>query len=373
VVFQFVASIGLLTGTVVVFKQLKFMQNHDLGFSKEQLIVIERPAEMEQDYAMNLSKMNSFKERLRGENHIESVTGSSIIPGRNILRGLAMRWKDSEIVESIEGVEIDHYFFSTYKMRFVAGNDFNKEETVSAKSIILNQSAVKTFGIKNAQAAIGQEILMFNSQPYRVVGVIEDYHHESLRMRRDPMYFILNHWIDNYVTLKISAFDLENPLAKTKEIYQEIFEGNPFEYFFLDQYFEQQYHADQQFDKVFRLFSGLAIFLACLGLLGLSAYTVRQRTREIGIRKVLGATVSDVLLLISKTYIGLILLAGIISIPISFFLLSGWLADFAYSINLRSIFFLIPIIITLILALVSVGLQTIKAANADPVDSLRYE
>ena len=214
---------------------------------------------------------------------------------------------------------------------------------------------------------------MFNSQPYRVVGVIEDYHHESLRMRRDPMYFILNHWIDNYVTLKISAFDLENSLAKTKEIYQEIFEGNPFEYFFLDQYFEQQYHADQQFDKVFRLFSGLAIFLACLGLLGLSAYTVRQRTSEIGIRKVLGATVTDVLLLISKTYIGLILLAGIISIPISFFLLSGWLADFAYSINLRSILFLIPIIITLILALVSVGFQTIKAANADPVDSLRYE
>jgi len=373
VVFQFVASIGLLTGTVVVYKQLQFMQNHDLGFDKEQLLIIERPADMDQKYSLNLVKMNSFKETLRGENQIASVSGSSIIPGRNILRGLAMRWKNSDRVESIEGVEVDHYFFSTYKMRFAAGNDFNKEETISAKSIILNQSAIKTFGIKNDQAAIGQEILMFNSQPYQVIGVIEDYYHESLRMKRDPMYFILNPWIDNYVTLKVSSADLENTLAKTKEIYQEIFKGNPFEYFFLDQYFEQQYHADQQFDKVFRLFSGLSIFLACLGLLGLSAYTVRQRTSEIGIRKVLGATVYDILMLISKTYIGLILLAGIISIPISYFLLNGWLADFAYSINLRSILFLIPIIITLLLALVSVGFQTIKAANADPVDSLRYE
>jgi putative ABC transport system permease protein len=227
-------------------------------------------------------------------------------------------------------------------------------------------------GFKNPEEALNEQIF-FWGDTFNIIGVLKDYHQESLKKDFEPLIFRLTPDARNFYSVKVKTSNMQDVIQKAESAWDLAFRGNPFEYFFLDDYYNEQYKADQQFGKVFSLFSLLAIFIACLGLFGLSSYTVVQRTKEIGIRKVLGATVHQVILLLCKDYIFLIIIAVGISVPISWYVMNNWLNDFAYRISLDWWIFALPSLVVIFIALMTITSHTFKAASTNPATSLRYE
>ena len=240
----------------------------------------------------------------------------------------------------------------------------------------MNEQAAKLMGFANPQAAIGQPMVWKerpDSEGFKIIGVVKNFHHLGLKSRYDPILLTLDHEFDAFYSCKVKARDISKTIAQLKQTYESFFPGNPFDYFFLDEFFNQQYQADQQFGQVFGLFAGLAILVACLGLLGLSSFATTQRTKEIGVRKVLGASVSNLLLLLSKDFIKLVLLANLVAWPLTYWGIGQWLDNYAFRIDVSWWLFVLPGLLVLLIALLTVSYQTIKTARANPVKTLRYE
>jgi putative ABC transport system permease protein len=267
---------------------------------------------------------------------------------------------------------VDYDFLPAYDLKLTAGRNFSKDFRTDNKAILVNERAADLLGFKNAPDALGGKIRK-GGDTLTIVGVVTNYHHQGLQKTINPMLIQLNPAARNYYSIKIGAGDLPATIASIQKSWDRFFPNDPFEYFFLDESFNEQYKADTRFGSVFGLFATLAILIACFGLLGLSAYNVLQRTKEIGIRKVLGATVQQLIVLLSKEFFYLVLVALVIAIPLTGWIMTLWLQDFAYRISIQWWVFGLAGIMAIGIALLTVGLQALKAALNNPVKSLRTE
>ncbi|MEO0331886.1 MAG: FtsX-like permease family protein, partial [Bacteroidota bacterium] len=377
VVFQFTTCLALISATFSIDRQLTFMQKRDIGMDISQMLVLPNPDVVDSTFAQ---KVSFFKQALSGKVGILSVASSSQVPGNaeDLIKGGLRR------AESTDEEGVNHYswristeFATTYDLRFLAGRNFSEAYGNEQQHIIINKKAADILGFADADEAINQEVRMNQrDQPVTVVGVIDNFNMRSLKAAYDPMVFFLdNEGGFGYYAVKIQAKETDYTaiLTEVEQTWKEAFPGNPFDYFFLDDYFNAQYSAEERFGNVFGIFALLTIFIACLGLFGLSSIATIQRTKEIGIRKVLGASVQSLLLLLSTEYVYLILIATAIAIPIANYLITDWLQSFAYRIEVNTWLYLWPVIITLLIALLTISTQTLKAAYRNPVDSLRNE
>jgi putative ABC transport system permease protein len=267
---------------------------------------------------------------------------------------------------------IDYDFIPAYDLRLVAGRNFSRQYPTDEKAAIINETALTQLGFKNAAEALNGRIAP-GRDTLHIIGVLADYHHQGLQKAINPMLILPTPDIRNYYSIKLSTANPRETIAAIKKTWDRYFPQDPFNYFFLDESFNQQYKADTRFGATFGLFASLAIIIACFGLLGLSAYNVLQRTREIGIRKVLGATEQSLVVLLSKEFGWLVLISLTIAIPLSWYVMHSWLQDYAYRISIEWWVFALGGILALAIALLTVGFQAARAAMANPIKSLRIE
>jgi putative ABC transport system permease protein len=374
VVVQFIASVSLIAGTLIVYQQLQFMQHRDLGIDIHKTLVIHAPGVVT-DNRLYPSQFNSFKNEMLRHRAVRKMTGSSEIPGNLIYwttRATKLGEGEQNSGTIMYRMGIDSDFFDTYGNKVIAGRGFAQEFTGDSSSVILNRKAVEVLGFKNPERAVGG-LVSIGGDTLMVVGVVENYHQEGLKSDFRQTAFSLAPRDQSYYSLKIETENTAEILDYAKEKYAAIFPGNPFDYFFLDSFFNRQYKNDLQFGQVFGFFALLAIFVASLGLFGLASFTATQRTKEIGIRKVLGSTVQAIFLLLSKDFLQLVFISNIIAIPLVWLLMDNWLSTFAFRINIGVWVFALAAFLTTLIALVTVSFQALKAAIANPVQSLRYE
>jgi putative ABC transport system permease protein len=370
VIVQFTISIVLIIGTIVISNQLLFMKNTALGFDKERILIIAISDES------TVESLAPFKEELRNHPAIINVTASSHVPGQTtyynpfLPEGFTrdqMPWMGQ--------LNVDPDFIPTLGIELLAGRNFSSElKTDQTRSVIINETAAKRFGWDNP---VGKTIGTFASSTAMlkttVIGVIKDFHIESLHREIGPLLITNNpEWL-NTLSVRIAPNNIPETLGFLSEKWRQHNPLRPFRYFFLDDSFDAQYRADERLSTIFSYFSILAIFIACLGLFGLASYTAEQRTKEIGIRKVLGATLSGIVKLLTKEFSKWVLAANIVAWPIAYFAMRKWLQGFAYRTNIEFHTFFLSALIALAIALLTVSYQALRAAKADPVNSLRYE
>ena len=260
----------------------------------------------------------------------------------------------------------------TYGLKLIAGRIFSKSFGTDDSAVIFNRKAIEQLGFNKPEEALNKRI-DFWGRRYTIVGVTENFHQQSLHEAYEPLILRLIADVNGYLSVKTDAAQASKTIGLVKAEWNKFFPGNTFEYFFLDDHFNDQYKADQRFGQVFGLFTGLAILVACMGLFGLASFTTLQRTKEIGIRKVLGASVISILKLLYREFAFLLLIAFVIAIPLAWFTTSNWLQGYAFRINIHWLYFVFPFIFMVAIALITVSFQSIKAAIANPVKSLRTE
>ena len=377
VIGQFGITVALMIGSFVVYRQINFMNKTSLGFNMDQLVIIRPPVLTKWDSTF-INKTNQFKEEVKKLALVKGAATSWSVPGGELGRSFNVRQADSGSTarNTVRHTGIDYDFLPLYEVKLISGRNFlpsdHNEDFTKLHNIIINQSASNILGFSSPDAALGRRIVR-GDMTWDIVGVVADYHQKSLRYPLEPIIFFPAYGTFSDISIKISSADVSKTLSAIKGIYDKFFPGNLFDYVFLDDRFNRQYKNEQLFGKVFGLFACFAIFIACLGLFGLSLFATMQRTKEIGVRKVLGASVSNILLLLSRDFLKLIMVANIIAFPVAWWIMHNWLQDFAYRTNLSWWIFLSAAIIALIIAIVTIGLQTIKASMANPVKSLRTE
>ncbi len=372
VVVQFICSITLIVGTFTVYKQLRFMQDQSLGVNIDQTLILQAPNVIDSTYQQ---KFQVFKQQIEQYPEVVGITASSEVPGRQPgwNAGGIRRLSQSETeAKQYRIIMMEHDFIPMYGLEVIAGRAFSSEVTNEPDNVMLNESAYRLMGFRKPEDALDDHIF-FWGDTFRIVGVVKDYHQESLKKAYEPLIFRYETAPGGLYSIKFNPDNVRQSVANFEEKWKALFPGNPFIHYFLDDHYNQQYQADQQFGKVFGIFSSLAIFIACLGLFGLSSLTATQRTKEIGVRKVLGASVSGIIALVSKDYILLMLGAIVIAIPLAWWIMNNWLTDFAYRIPLAWWIFAIPTILVVGIALFTVSIHTLKAARTNPSKSLRYE
>jgi putative ABC transport system permease protein len=373
VVGQFVASVAMIAGTVIVYQQLRYMRSQDLGMNIEQTLVLNGP-EIFTDDSTYLSAYRAFQQDLLRVPGVQQVAASSEIPGSLIYwtnggRGVRQP-RESNSILYLMGVNED--FLPTYDIKLLAGRNYGTDYGLDGSSIILNETACQAFGLGSAEAAIGQQVIK-GGDTLRVVGVIVDYHQQSLKKAHIPIALVHQPETRSYYSVKLASKDVSETLAQVEAAYQAQFPGNPVVYRFLDDFFDQQYRAEQRFGMVFTLFAGLAIAVACLGLIGLSMFTAAQRRKEVSIRKVLGSSVQSIFLLLSREFFFLILLANVMAVLLVWWPMEQWLAGFAFRIELQWWMFALAAGITMLIAMATVSWQALRAAHTNPAEVLRSE
>ncbi|MCC8426519.1 ABC transporter permease [Mucilaginibacter sp. UR6-11] len=372
VVFQFAASIFLLIGALTVYKQIDFMQNQKLGVNIDQTVVIRSPLIQVDSLRRD---MHIFKETALALPSVKSITVSSDVPGSQVStnRGrLRMVGQSENSSVQARVITTDYDFLKNYGIKIIAGRDYSPQYPGDEETLIVNRSAAVLFGYNKPQDIIGKQMI-FGGGPHTIIGVTEDFHQQSLRDKYDAIIFDFSSWANGNVSVKINANNAAQTIAALKANWARYFPGDPFDYYFLDNHFNEQYKTDQRFGRVFGIFTLIAIFVACLGLFGLVSYTIVQRTKEIGIRKVLGATVNSILQLLYKDFALLILLAFLVSAPSAWYAIHQWLNNYAFRIDISPLFFLLPFAIVVIIAFATVSWLSVKAALMNPVKSLKTE
>jgi putative ABC transport system permease protein len=377
VIGQFAITIALIIGSFVVYTQMNFLNKQQLGINLSQMLVIKPPLLTNWDSTF-IDKENSFKNELKQLPHVK---GASVI-GRTVGDELSRAFnvhradKNMESKSTMRRVSIDADFAAVFDVKIASGRnftntDFNPDFN-KLHNIILNEMAATQLGYTSAEDAVGKQVTLFGRN-WDVIGVINNFHQKSLRYPMEPTLFMPSYGTDNPVCLKVDTKDVASTITAVKAKYDAFFPGNFFDYYFLDEKFNRQYSDDQLFGKVFAIFAGFAIFIACLGLLGLSLFSTMQRTKEIGVRKVLGASVKNIVMLLSKDFVRLVLIAFILASPAAYFIMHSWLQDFAYRVDISMWVFIIAGLLSVSIALGTISFQAIRAAVANPVKSLRSE
>jgi putative ABC transport system permease protein len=370
VVFQFAASVVLISGSIVVYQQLNYMRQQDLGVDIHRTLVFRAPSVTDSLYEQRAASFKTESLRVPG---VSSMSGATSIPGDEIFWANSIRRLTGGPGSGISGytVGIDHDYIPAFGMTLAAGRNFDREHTGDKKSIILNQAMVEALDFESPAAAIGQPVIQGDT--FQIVGVLENFHQMSLKEAVTPLVFRFTPQHARFYVFKVNEANYSNILAGLEKPWKEIFPGNPIEYFFLDEYFNRQYENDRLFSQTFTLFTALAIFIACLGLFGLASFMTLQRTKEIGIRKVLGSSVSGVVILLSRGFVQLVLIANLLAWPLAWYIMDQWLSGFPYHIDIDPLLFVVAGGVVVLIAFLSVSLQTIRAARANPAKSLKYE
>ena len=369
VVFQFAVSVGLIVGALIVFQQLNFMQNKNLGFEKEQVLVLNV-----RNNETVIEGYRAFKAELKNLPAVVQTTFSSSIPGRNQFMSVISRNQGmNEEGQTMNILAVDYDFAETYGLEMATGRTFSEEFPSDTSAFLINEAALKALGWQKPDEALNQELTRQFSDTREIVGVVKDFHFQSLQHAIDPIVFQIRQSWFNYVSVRISTEDVPQTVAAIQGVWETFSPGRPLEYFFLDDDYDRQYRSEQRISKIVTTFTILALFIACLGLFGLAAFTAEQRTKEIGVRKVLGASVGGIVVLLSKDFVKLVALAFVLAAPVAYFVMGRWLEDFAYRIEISWPIFLMAGLAAFVVALVTVSYQSIRAAMTDPVESLRYE
>jgi putative ABC transport system permease protein len=375
VIFQFCVTFMLIVGTLIVFNQLNFMQNKSLGFNLDQVVVVKSPRNQDSTYHI---KTKLLKEQLLRKKDIHQFSISSDTPGHlaRITSWVKRSEQSKEDIVMVDFYSTDEQYLPTYGIELVAGRNFSKDLISDQDAVLLNEKAVELLGYQSSEDALGK-MMSLMKRDVEIIGVTRNINGQSLEYEQQPMVFPNigkeGALFYNYYNLKISAENIHETLSSTEDVFKEIFPKIGFEYFFIDDHFNQQYKADQQFGKIFGVFTSLAIFVACLGLFGLVSYVSSTRTKEIGIRKVMGASTMQILTLLSKQFVKLLIIAAILAVPISWWGGDTWLDNYAYRIEIDWTLFVGATLIVFSIALFTVLWQSISTANANPVDSLRDE
>ncbi len=377
VVVQFMASVALIAGTLIVYRQLDFMMSTDIGMNIDQVMVVERPGIAARDRNAFNSAVDVFRNEVKKDASVEGFSTSVTVPGKlREYKAPAKRYgaSDDQIV-SVRFNSMDYDFINVFKMKLIAGRAFSEDyPNDQDTSAIITESAVRLLGYGKPEDAIGQTLAIPQFQFYPIiVGVVNDYHQVSLKKSLDPTVFYCTNFTGEFYSIKVKTQRLAGSVDHVRQSWNKAFPGNPFEYFFLDDYFNRQYENEKKFGTLFTTFAALAMVVGCLGLFGLSAYTATQRTKEIGIRKALGSSEQGIFFLLSKEYIKLVLVSVIIAVPVIWLVMASWIESFPYRTSISPLIFVIAGITVLLVALLTVSFQTIKASRTNPVDSLRYE
>jgi len=373
VVFQFGASIILIIATITIYRQLEFMRSQDLGMSINEKVVIRAPKIIQGDSYMN--EMEYFKNKVKTNAEVGGVTSSSEVPGKQIFWTNEFRKKsEPENVRRLLNIlAVDEDFIPTYDLSILAGRTFSKDRISDlGQAVIINESALKFLDIKNPEEAINQELVVGAYEIKTIVGVVKDFRQQSVKQPSSPIIIYYVPWSQDYLTLSING-NVRNTMATIETLYHDAFPENAFDYFFLDDQFNQQYRSEERSWKIFILFSALSIVVSCMGLFGLASFVTIQRSQEIAIRKVLGASVAAVTFLLSKEFIRLVFIAFIIAVPLSWLFIDQWLQNFAYRIDITWWTFALAGALTILIAFLTVGFQSIKAAMTNPVESIKTD
>ena len=369
VVFQFAVSILLIVGTMIMYRQIKYMLNKDVGFKKEQLIVINRAEALG-------GKIKSFKEIVKNIPGVVNISSSTAIPGRtNNNNGYMMEGrKDETFLMTTSWVDYD--FLATYGMTLVSGRTFNESFSSDKEACIVNESAVKDFKITDIEKTRFMEPRDSGKINYLpVIGVVKNFNYESLRNPIGP--YILKFQNDNmlwgYITVRLSGQNYSKTISSIEEKWKEFVSNNPLQYYFLDADFELMYKQEKQNAQMAVIFSILAIFIAALGLFGLTSFTVEQRTKEIGVRKAMGSSVTGIYIVISREVVILVSISALIAWPLVYFWAGKWLQNFYYKINLGFFTLVIGLAIALGIAVLTISYRILRAARVNPAQSLKYE
>lgn len=362
VTVQFAISIALIIGSGVVYQQIRFIKHKDVGYDREQVLTIGLTRETMQSF-------DPLVEKLAQSPAILSWSASGNIPGRTMgRRGIQPEGTSEDDAWIVSGMSMDEHFLETMGIELVAGRNFSQEfGTDAEKAVIINQAAVSALGWDEP---LGKT---FNNGELTVVGVIHDFHFATMRHVVEPLVINFRPGSNGYLSLKLRGGSIQAGIDHLKQTWEEFFPGNPLEFVFLDDEFDQLYRRETSFGSLTRGFTVLAIFIACLGLFGLASHTVERRTKEIGIRKVLGAGIGGLVLLLSKTYLKFVLLANVLAWPAAYFLMRRWLNDFAYRIDITVGIFAVSTAAAVLISLFTVSFHSIRAASSDPVKALRYE
>jgi putative ABC transport system permease protein len=368
VITQFIISIMLIIGTLTIYEQMRYMQTRTLGFEKENVVLLPaRSQQVRQAY-------NSFRNNLLQNSQIQSLAVSSDLPGEpfysNTNFGSSERPNDPVLLIMLA---TDYDFVQTYKLDMVAGRSFSKEFlSDSAGTIMLNEVAVRRFGWK-PEEAIGKELSFSGNSKGKIVGVMNDFNFRSLHSKIEPMALLLYPIYFDAISVRILPGNLHATIDFIQQEWEATFPGEIFEFSFLDDRMTQLYENEMKTQNIFIIFSCFSIFVACLGLFGLSVFTATERTKEIGIRKVLGAPIGRILLLLSREFIIWVILANIIAWPLAYLIMNKWLEDFAYRVEMGWWICVLSGVAALTIALITISFHSIKAATANPVESLKYE
>ncbi|MHA4811855.1 ABC transporter permease [Flavitalea flava] len=372
VVTQFSISIILIISTAIVFQQLHFMQQKSLGFDKERIVTMLYDNGLDKTY-------ETFRTELLSNSNIKNATRSSRIPSGRLLdeQGASTESGDSlrPVNADIKFLATDYDFLSSYGIPVVAGRDFSREYGTDSNSFLLNVAATEALGMRHPQEAVGKNF-EYGGTKGKVVGIIGDFHFESMHQPIVPMIMMMpaaSQGFYSRISLKIAGGNTTAALAHLEKTWKRFLPETPFDYTFLDEKFDELYKSEQRQGSLFTIFSGIAIFIACLGLFGLSAFAITQRIKEIGIRKVLGASVGSIVGLLSKDFLLLVLIAALIAFPVAWYTMDKWLGDFAYRTSIQWWVFLIAGILAAAVALITISFQAIRAAVSNPVKSLRSE
>ncbi|MFC2133181.1 ABC transporter permease [Bacteroidota bacterium] len=364
VVLQFSITIVLFIGTFIVGKQLEYFQNTRLGFNKEQVIVVKNAETLG-------NQITSFKESLSADPGISSAAGSYSLPGGHFVN-YGFKPENSESLLLNFGI-CDPEFIEALQLEMIEGRFFSPDFTTDSTAIIINETALKLLDWDNPMGKTFTSL----GRTFHVIGVVEDFHYESLHQTVKPMAMLnlsLNlPWPEKFVSVRTNSSNINETLNFIEDNWQAFAKGKPFEYFFLDEHYSDFYTNEKRTGSVFIVFSFLALVIASLGLIGLAAYSAEQKSKEIGIRKVCGAGIPSIILLLYRKFIKWIIIANLFAWPVAYYIMGKWLQDFAYRIEIPVWPFLISALLTLIIAVVSVSYQSLKAALANPVDSIKYE
>jgi putative ABC transport system permease protein len=368
VISQFTISIGLIVATLLVGFQLSYMRHQELGFNKDQEMVLDSHGDDHRD---------ALKEDIRGLPGVISVAMSSSTPGNGAMNAYSIiqNQKGEMQICSPDLFFVDFDYIPQYQMKLVAGRAFSRAfGTDTTQAMILNEAGVRMLGYHSPQDAIGRDFSQWGRKG-KIIGVVKDFHYESLQQVIRPLSLRIEPQGCTQISVKVQTTNLKGTIAAIEKAWHTIIPMRPFSYSFVDEMFDRQYRAEDRFGKLFLYFSALAIFISCLGLLGLASYSTLQRTKEIGVRKVLGASVGGIVGLLSKDFLWLVGISFLVAVPLSYFLMKRWLDGFYYRININSAWwiFILAGVGALGIALFTISFQAIRAAMANPVNSLRTE
>ncbi len=375
VVFQFAISCILIVATLAVVRQVDFMQAQELGFTQEQVVVLDARRAPSSERA---ARTDVLKQALVAHPGIHQASATFTVPGRSAWGSIVAfpeGWAEGESL-LLEYASVDHDYLETLGLTLVAGRDFDVERTTDInEALLINEAMVEAGGWASPDDAVGKHITLPGAQKREaeVVGVVQNYHHHGLQEEIRPMVFGINPTRQGLVAMRVAPEQTTQVLRHLDATWAQFFSGYPMDYFFLDDNFARQYEAEQRLARTFGTFSLLAILIACLGLLGLAAYATMLRTKEIGVRKVLGASVPNIVGLLSRDFLTLVLVGFALAVPVAYLLLSEWLESFAYAMDLGVGLFVLAGGLAVLIAFATVSYQSIRAALTDPVKSLRYE